>query len=93
MGTSRSRRLDEHRLRREEEKVVSRVGQWLVGAGVAAIALFGLLLLVALILFALQPPTWAQVAIGIVLTLGAAAFAWLIASALRSSGDGRRTGR
>ena len=85
--------MDEHRLRREEEKAMDRVRQWFVGAGVAAIALLGLLILVAAILIALQPPSWAQVAIGIGLTLGAAAFAWLIASALRSSDGGKRKDR
>lgn len=49
---------------------------------VAALSTVGLLILVALIAIALEPPTWMQVVLGAGLAVGGAVFAWLIASAL-----------
>ncbi|MBA2427769.1 MAG: hypothetical protein H0V60_11900 [Actinobacteria bacterium] len=59
--------------------------RWVVGAAVAAVALLGLLIIVALVAVALQPPDWAQTLLGAVMAFGAASFAWLVASALDSS--------
>lgn len=55
--------------------------QWGVGCLVGAVALIGVVLLSALIAFALQPPAWVQIVVGIVLTLGGAVLTWLVATA------------
>lgn len=47
-----------------------------------AAALTGTVILVFLIAFALQPPTWAQVVLGVGLVAGGGLFTWLVASAL-----------
>lgn len=67
--------------------------RWGVGCLIAASALTGMLILVLLLTFALEPPVWVQVAIGVALVGGGALLAWLVASALgQSRGDGRRRG-
>jgi hypothetical protein len=58
--------------------------RWMVGCLVGAAALVGSLVLVLLITIALQPPTWVQVVVGVLLTCGVAALAWLVATGLRS---------
>ena len=55
--------------------------QWGVGCLVGAVALIGVVLLSALIAFALQPPAWVQVVIGVVLAVGGALLTWLVAAA------------
>ena len=55
--------------------------QWGVGCLVGAVALIGVVLLSALIAFALQPPTWVQIVIGVVLALGGVLLTWLVAAA------------
>lgn len=57
--------------------------RWTVGAGLAAVALLGLLIFVGLIAMAAQPPEWMQFALGVVLAVGSASFAGLVAQALR----------
>jgi threonine/homoserine/homoserine lactone efflux protein len=65
--------------------------QWGVGCLVAAAALVGVVLMVLLLAFYLQPPTWVQVVLGVVLAVGGALLAWLVATALgRSQGESRR---
>lgn len=55
--------------------------QWGVGCLVGAVALIGVVLLSALVAFALQPPTWVQIVVGIALALGGAVLTWLVATA------------
>ncbi|MDQ3767529.1 MAG: hypothetical protein M3346_09315 [Actinomycetota bacterium] len=57
--------------------------RWTFGAGLAAIALLGLLILVGLIAVVVQPPEWMQFALGVMLAVGSASFAGLVAQALR----------
>lgn len=57
---------------------------WLVGCAVGAAATTGIVILVFLVVLALQPPTWVQIALGVCLALGGAVFAWLVASAFRT---------
>ena len=59
--------------------------RWGVGCALGSVALIGVAILVFLVSLALQPPTWVQIVLGIVLTLGAAVFTWLIVAAQKSS--------
>lgn len=59
------------------------VMRWVAAGIVAAAALLGLVVLVAMIAYALQPPGWVQTVLGIVMAAGAVFFAWLLATALR----------
>ncbi len=59
------------------------VVRWVAAGVVAAAALLGLVVLVGMIAYALQPPGWVQMVVGVVMAAGAAFFAWLLASALR----------
>lgn len=63
------------------------VRRWAIAFLVAGAALLGGVILIALIALALQPPVWIQVLLGVMLAFGTAAFAWLVATALRSSGS------
>ena len=67
--------------RREGETLPPEV-RWGVGILVSSAAVVGILILVFLVAIALTPPTWVQVALGVALAVGGAAFAWLIAHAL-----------
>lgn len=60
---------------------------WGVGCLVGALSTVGVLILVALVAIALSPPTWVQVVLGVVLAVGGAVFAWLIATALGQRRD------
>ncbi len=60
--------------------------RWTVGAGLASIALLGGLILIGLIAVAAQPPEWLQFGLGALLAIGSAAFAGLVAQALRPEG-------
>ena len=62
--------------------------RWGLASLVAAVALAGLLILAAVVAVALEPPDWVQLAIGVLLAVGSAALAWLIASAVRSRDGG-----
>lgn len=57
--------------------------RWVTAGIVAAAALLGLAVLVSIIAFALQPPGWLQMVLGVGMVAGAVFFAWLLASALR----------
>lgn len=59
------------------------VMRWVAAGIVAAAALLGLLVLVAMIFYALQPPGWLQIVLGVAMVGGTVFFAWLLASALR----------
>lgn len=65
-----------------EERPLPAELRWTVGCLVATLATVGVLILVALVALALEPPTWVQVLLGVGLAVGGAVFAWLIASAL-----------
>ena len=56
--------------------------RWTLGCLVAAAAMVGVVIFVSLVAIALTPPTWVNVVLGVVLALGGALFAWLVASAL-----------
>lgn len=59
------------------------VVRWVAAGIVAAAALLGLVVLVTIVVYALQPPGWLQTVLGLALAAGAVFFAWLLASALR----------
>ena len=61
--------------------------RWTVGCLLGALSTVGVLILVALVAIALEPPTWVQVVLGAALAVGGAVFAWLIASALGQRRD------
>jgi hypothetical protein len=70
---------------------LSAEARWGFGCLVAAAALVGSLALVFVIAFALGPPEWVLVLLGIGLVLEGALLAWLVASALgRTRGSSRR---
>lgn len=64
----------------ESEDVV----RWVAAGVVAAAALLGLLVLVAIVAYVLEPPGWVQMVLGVAMAVGATVFAWLLASALRN---------
>jgi hypothetical protein len=90
-----SRRLPDRGPRAEPES--GDVMRWVAAGIVATAALLGLVVLVAIIAYALQPPGWLQMVLGVVMAAGAAMFAWLLASALRkddpSAGGSQRSRR
>ena len=61
--------------------------RWVTAGFLAAAALLGLVVLVAILTFALQPPGWLQMVLGVLMVAGAVVFAWLVASALRKDDD------
>ena len=65
-----------------EERSLPAEVRWTVGCLVATLSTIGVLILVALVAIALEPPTWVQVLLGAGLAVGGAVFAWLIATAL-----------
>ena len=58
---------------------------WGLAVLVASAALIGLVILVLVVAFALQPPVWAQILVGVLIVVGAVSFAWLLQAAMRSS--------
>ena len=56
--------------------------RWMIGVVVGLTAMLGLMILVALVSFALEPPAWLQIIMGIVLVGVACLLTWLVASAL-----------
>ena len=70
---------------RIESELVGQMTKWLIAAAIACVALMGSIALLAAMVFVFEPPSWAGVVIGTTLTVGAVAFAWLVASALESS--------
>jgi hypothetical protein len=71
-----------------ENEIIEQMTKWLIAAGIACVALLGLVALVAAMVFVFDLPSWMEIVVGAVLALGTAAFAWLVASALES---GRRS--
>jgi hypothetical protein len=69
------------------------VMRWVAAGIVAAAALLGLVVLVAMIFYALQPPGWLQITLGVVMVGGTVFFAWLLASAFRKDDADRGAGR
>lgn len=57
--------------------------RWFVAFAVGGAATIGVVILVFLVALALQPPTWVQILLGVVLAIGAAIFTWLVAKAWR----------
>jgi hypothetical protein len=70
-----------------EERPLPAEVRWTVGCLLATLSTIGVLILVALVAIALEPPTWVQVLLGASLAVGGAVFAWLIASALGQRRD------
>ena len=60
--------------------------RWTLGCLVAAAAMVGVVIFVSLVAIALTPPTWVNVVLGVVLALGGASLAWLVATALGQRG-------
>jgi membrane protein implicated in regulation of membrane protease activity len=65
--------------------------RWVIGVVVGLTAMVGLMILVALVSIALEPPAWLQIIMGIVLVGVACLLTWLVASALGQR-DRLRTG-
>ena len=59
--------------------------RWGLGCFLGTIAMLGSLILAGILVFALNPPGWVQVVVGIALLLIGAAIAWLVATALERS--------
>ena len=84
---SRAERDDD--VDREPSRAVSdSMVRWGFASFVAAVALAGFLILAAVIAVALEPPGWLQLVLGVLLAVGSAALAWLVASAIRSRDEG-----
>ncbi|MDQ3915036.1 MAG: hypothetical protein M3323_06840 [Actinomycetota bacterium] len=64
--------------------------RWATAAFLAAAALLGLVVLVAILTFALEPPAWVQMVMGVAMAAGAVFFWWLVTSALRKDDAQRR---
>lgn len=60
------------------------LARWVVAGLLAGAALIGIVILLFVVSFALQPPEWVQVVLGVALAMGAAVFTWLLASAFGS---------
>lgn len=71
-----------------ETEIIGQMTKWLIAAFIACVALLGLFALVAALVVVFELPSWVGIVVGTVLAIGAAAFAWLVASALES---GRRS--
>ncbi|MEA2452248.1 MAG: hypothetical protein QOG04_958 [Actinomycetota bacterium] len=59
--------------------------KWGVGCLVAAAAMTGLIILLMYVAFTFDLPVWAQIALGVGLTLGGGLLSWLVVSALGQS--------
>lgn len=66
---------------------------WGMAVLVASAALIGLVILVLVIAFAVQPPAWAQILVGVLIVVGVVSFAWLLQAAMRSSRRDEHHGR
>lgn len=64
--------------------------RWGVGCLLGSAAVIGLVILTFLIAFALEPPTWAQILMGVGLVAAGGALTVLVAMALGRSGDSDR---
>lgn len=56
--------------------------RWGVGCLLGMSALLGLMIITLLVSFALSPPTWVQILMGLGLVAAGAALTWLVAAAL-----------
>jgi hypothetical protein len=56
--------------------------RWVIGIIVGLTATVGLMILVALVSIALEPPAWLQIVMGLVLVAVGGLLTWLVASAL-----------
>lgn len=56
--------------------------RWVIGVIVGLTATIGLMILVAVVSFALEPPAWLQIVVGIILVGVGCLLSWLVASAL-----------
>ena len=73
------------RNRREADALARPEARWGLGCFLGAIAMTGTVILAGIIVFALKPPGWVTVVMGIGLILIGAAVAWLVATALERS--------
>src|SRR5918998_525809 len=56
--------------------------RWVIGVVVGLTAMLGLMILVALVSIALEPPAWMQIVMGVALVGVSGLLTWLVASAL-----------
>lgn len=75
-----------------ENEIIGQMTKWLIAAFIACVALLGLFALVAALAVVFELPSWVGIVVGTVLAIGAAAFAWLVASALESGRRSRSVG-
>ena len=68
--------------RREEEALARPEVRWALGCFLGAIAMLGTVILVSIVVFALKPPAWVGIVLGIGLIAIGGAIAWLVAAAL-----------
>ena len=68
-----------------DREAADQATKWVLALSIAVVALFGVVVLVALFVAAFEPPGWLGAALGIGLPLAATAFAWLLATALIGS--------
>ena len=73
------------RARGEQDPLARPEVRWGLGCFLGAIAMVGTVILVSIVVFALKPPGWVQVILGIGLILVGGAIAWLVATALERS--------
>lgn len=68
-----------------DREAADQATKWVLALSIALVALFGIVVLVALFVAAFEPPGWLGAMLGIGLPLAATAFAWLLASAMIGS--------
>ena len=68
-----------------DREAANQATKWVLALSIAVVALFGVVVLVALFVAAFEPPGWLGAVLGIGLPLAATAFAWLVATSLISS--------
>jgi len=85
--------VDRTSTQRQEQTEGPDLLRWAVALGIGGAATIGIVILVFLVALVLQPPTWVQVVLGIVLAIGAAIFTWLVAKAWHpgNRGETRRS--
>ncbi len=65
-----------------DKEAADQATKWVLALSIAVVALFGVVVLVAVFVAAFEPPGWIAITLGLALPLAATAFAWLLASAL-----------